>query len=66
MKIGLSIYDWPVDELSFLEYINEKLLVSQFFSPKEIPNLPDNDQALRLQGTYGKPKLETILYSNHT
>lgn len=64
---GLSIYDWPADELSFLEYINEKLLVSQFFfGPKEIPNLPDNDQALRLQDTYGKPKLETILYSNHS
>lgn len=29
MVHGLSIYDWPVDELSFLEYINEKLLVSQ-------------------------------------
>lgn len=62
---GLSIYDWPIDELGFSEYINETLFVSQFFVLKEIPGLPDN-QVLRRQGTYGKPKLMAVLYSNHS
>ena len=68
MEHSLSIYNWPVDELSFSEYINEKLCVSPppfFFGPREIPSLPVN-QVLMLQGTYGKPKLETISYSNHS
>lgn len=65
MECGLSIRNWPVDELCFSECVNEKLLVAQFFGPKKILSLPD-DQALRLQGTYGKPKLATILCSNHS
>lgn len=44
MEHGLNICEWPVDELYCLEYINEKLFVSQFFGPKEILNVPD-DQA---------------------
>lgn len=57
---GLNIYEWPVDELSCLEYINEKSFVSQFFGPKEILNLPD-DEAMSLQAPYGKPKRAAIL-----
>lgn len=65
MEHGLSIHNWPVVELSFSEYINEKLFVSQCFGPKEVPSLPVN-QVLRLQGTKGKPKLKAISYSNHS
>lgn len=40
MDHGLSIYDWPVHELSFSEYVNEKLFVSQCFGPRETLGLP--------------------------